>query len=106
MPRRRPLMVAGHCRRLLLLLRRSWSCCDGADAARSLASPLEVPSRPSSRCCWQHLEESRGGTSRGDASCCCRAASAPSQKHQLRRSSISSVTAASACDGSVPRLLL
>jgi len=39
---RRPLIVAGHCRRLFLLLRRSWWCCDGADAARS--------SRPSSRC--------------------------------------------------------
>jgi len=31
---RRPLIVAGHCRRLLMLLRRSWCCaqrcCDGA----------------------------------------------------------------------------
>ena len=59
-------------------------------------------SRPSSRCCLQHLEEGHGGTSRRDASCCCRAASAPSQKHQLRRSSISSVTAARAGDRSVP----
>ena len=42
-------------------------------------------SRPSSRCCWQHLEEGRGGTSRGDARCA---------QHQLRRSSISSVAAA------------
>ena len=46
-------------------------------------------SRPSRR-----LEEGRGGTSRRDASCA---------QHQLRRSSISSVTAAAAGDGSVPR---
>ena len=46
---------------------------------------------PSSRCCWQHLEEGRGGASMRDASCCYRAASAPSQQHQLRRGSISSV---------------
>ena len=38
--------------------------------------------RPSSRCCWQHLEEGRGGTSRGDARCA---------QHQPRRSSIGSV---------------
>ena len=53
---------------------RSWSrdtavacvcCCDGADAfatelmMRAAASPLEVPPRPSSRCCQQHLEEGR-----------------------------------------------
>jgi len=50
--------------------------------------------RPSSRCCWQHPEEGRGGTSRRDASCA---------QHQLRRSSISSVAAAAAGDGSVPR---
>ena len=50
--------------------------------------------RPSSRCCWQHLEEGRGGTSMRDASCA---------QHQLRRSSISSVAAALAGDGSVPR---
>ena len=43
-------------------------------------------SRPSSRCCQQHLEEGPGGTSRGDASCA---------QHELRRSSISSVAAAS-----------
>ena len=43
-------------------------------------------SRPSSRCCWQHLEEGRGGISTRDTSCCCRAASAPSQQHQLLRS--------------------
>ena len=36
-------------------------------------------SRPSWRCCWQHLEERRGSTSRRDASCA---------QHQLRRSSI------------------
>ena len=42
----------------------------------------------------QHLEEGRGGTSRGDASCA---------QHQLRRKSISSVAAAEAGDGSVPR---
>ena len=46
-------------------------------------------SRPSRR-----LEEGRGGTSRRDASCA---------QHQLRRSSISSVAAAAAGDGSVPR---
>ena len=46
-------------------------------------------SRPSRR-----LEEGRGGTSRRDASCA---------QHQLRRSSISSVAAALAGDGSVPR---
>jgi len=51
-------------------------------------------SRPSSRWCWQHLEEGRGGTSRRDASCA---------QHQLRRSIISSVAAAEAGDGSVPR---
>jgi len=34
----------------LMLLRRI-SCC------AQLASPLEVPPGPSSRCCWQHLEE-------------------------------------------------
>ena len=50
-------------------------------------------SRPSSRCCWQYLEEGRGGTSRGDAKCA---------QHQLRRSNISSVAAAAAGDGSVP----
>ena len=44
-------------------------------------------SRPSSRCCWQHLEEGRGGTSRGDASCA---------QHQPRRSSISFVAAVAA----------
>jgi len=44
-------------------------------------------SRPSSRCCWQHLKEGRGDTSRRDASCA---------QH-------SSVAAASAGDGSVPR---
>ena len=69
--------------------------------------------RPTSRCCWQHLEEGRSsGTSRRDASCAqhqlrrssissVAAASAPSQQHQLRRSSISSVAAAAAGDGSV-----
>jgi len=57
-------------------------------------------SRPSSRCCWQHFEKGRGGTSRRDKSCAqhqlrrssissVAAASAPSQQHQLRRSSIS-----------------
>ena len=51
-------------------------------------------SRFSSRCCQQHLEEGRGGTSRGDARCA---------QHQLRRSSRSSVAAAEAGDGSVPR---
>ena len=79
---------------------RSWSrdtavacfcCCDGADAAatelilrvaRVPPRAVEVPPRPcSSRCCWQHPEEGRGGTSRGDARCA---------QHQLRRSSISS----------------
>jgi hypothetical protein len=39
-------------------------------------------SRFSSRCCQQHLEEGRGGTSRGDARCA---------QHQPRRSSIGSV---------------
>ena len=53
-------------------------------------------SRPSSRCCLQHLEERRDGTSRGDARCA---------QHQLRRSSISFVAAATASDGSVPRPL-
>ena len=57
---------------------------------------LASSSRPSWRCCQQHLEEGRGGTSRGDASCA---------QHQLRRSSISSVAAAAAGDGSVPRPL-
>ena len=52
-------MVPGHCCRLLLLLRRSGCFCDGADAARSSRPPLEVPPRPSSRCCWRHLEEGR-----------------------------------------------
>ena len=51
-------------------------------------------SRPSSRCCWQRLEEGRGGTSRRDASCA---------QHQLRRSSISSDAAAAAGDGAVSR---
>ena len=37
-------------------------------------------SRPFSRCCWQHLEEGRGGTSMRDASCA---------QHQLHRNSIS-----------------
>jgi len=50
--------------------------------------------RDAQKCCWQHLEEGRGGTSRGDASCA---------QHQLRRSSISSVAAGKAGDGSVPR---
>ena len=45
-------------------------------------------SRPSSRCCWQHLKEGRGDTSRRDASCA---------QH-------SSVAAASAGDGSVPTM--
>jgi len=53
-------------------------------------------SRPSSRCCWQHLEEVCGGTSRRDASCA---------QHQLLYSSISSVAAAAAGDGSVSRPL-
>ena len=45
----------------------------------------------------RHLEEGRGGTSRGDARCA---------QHQLRRSCISSVAAAAAAgDGSVPRPL-
>ena len=44
----------------------------------NLALNWSSSSRPSSRCCWQHLEEGRGGTSRGDASCA---------QHQLRRSS-------------------
>ena len=44
-----------------------------------------LSSRPSSRCCWQHLEEGRGGTSRRDTTRELRAASAPSQQHQLRR---------------------
>ena len=75
-------MVAGHCRRLLLL-----ACCyDGADAAATklMLRAARVPPRGAA---WQHLEEGRGGTSRGDASCA---------QHQLRRSSISSVAAASA----------
>jgi len=48
---------------------------------------LRASSRPSSRCCGQHLDEVRGGTSRGDARCA---------QHQLRRSSRSSVAAAEA----------
>jgi len=56
---RRPLMVAGHCRRLLLLLRRSWCCCDGADAARS--------ARPPSRCRCVPPRGAASSTSRRDA---------------------------------------
>ena len=37
--------------------------------------------RPFSRCCQQYLEKGRGGTSRRDARCCCRAASATPQQH-------------------------
>jgi len=56
----------------LILLRRSWSCCDGADPAATelillrrswscaqRASLLEVPPFSSSRCCQQHLDEGR-----------------------------------------------
>ena len=53
----------------------------------NLALNWSSSSRPSSRCCQQHLEEGRGGTSRRDASCA---------QHQRRRSSISAVAAASA----------
>ena len=49
---RRPLIVAGQCRRLLLLLLRSWCCAE-------LASLLEVSPRPSLRCSQQHHEEGR-----------------------------------------------
>jgi len=81
------------------LLRRS---CAAAAATELLSSSslLDVLSAARS---WQRLEEGRE----------LRAASAPSQQHQLRRSSISSVAAASALctqhvsrrpgDGSVPR---
>ena len=73
-------------------LRRSSSSV--AAALQPSTQMVVSSSRPSSRCCWQHLEEGRGGTSRGDARCA---------QHQLRRSSISSVAAAAAGDGSVPR---
>ena len=65
-------------------------------AALQPSSQLASSSCPSSRCCQQHLEEGRGGTSRRDARCA---------QHQLRRSSISSVAAAAAGDGSVLRPL-
>ena len=55
---------------------------------------VSTPSRPSSRFCWHHFEEGRGGTSRRDASCA---------QHQLRRSSTSSVVAAEGGDGTVSR---
>ena len=76
---------------------------DGARAALRRSSDsvaAELPpstqmvvssSRPSSRCCWQHLEEGRGGTSRRDESCA---------QHQLRRTA---AEAASRRVGSVPR---
>ena len=70
-------------------LRRSF-----AAALQPIALNWSSSSCPSSWCCRQHLEEGRGGTSRGDASCA---------QHQLRRSSISSAVAAEADDGSVPR---
>ena len=60
----------------------------------NLALNWSSSSRSSSTCGQQHLEEGRGGTSRGDPSCA---------QHQLRRSIISSVAAAEAGDGSVPR---
>ena len=52
----------------------------------NLALNWSSSSCPSSGCCQQHLEEGPGGTSREDASCA---------QHELRRSSISSVAAAS-----------
>jgi len=63
-------------------LRRS----SAAAVLYNLALKWSSSSRPSSRYCQQHLEEGRGGTSRGDAS---------SAQLQLRRSSISSSQAAS-----------
>ena len=63
----------------------------------NLALKWSSSSRPSSRYCQQHLEEGRGGTSRGDAS---------SAQLQLRRSSISSSQAASSTsrrDAAAPR---
>ena len=65
-------------------LRRSTSSV--AAALQPSTQQAVSASRPSLRCCWQHLNEGRGGTSRRDASCA---------QHQLRRSSISSVAAAS-----------
>ena len=60
-------------------------CRSSVAAALQLSTQLVVK---------QHLEKGRGGTSRGGASCA---------QHQPRRSSISSVAAAAAGDGSVPR---
>ena len=52
-------------------------------------------SRPSSRCCWQHLEEGpRCYLEEGRE---LRAAAAPSQQHQLRRSSSSRRHATAVC---------
>jgi len=99
---------------------------DGAALRSSLAAatPSRQQLRRSSQQQVQHynlystqlvVSSSRGSTSRRDAEAprggtlaarsisSVAAASAPSQQHQLRRSSISSVAAAEAGDGSVPR---
>ena len=74
-------------------LRRSSS---SVAAALQPSTQLVVSSsRPSSRCCWRHLKEGRGGTSRRDAS---------RAQHQLRRSSISSVAAAAPQGGTLRQL--
>ena len=99
---------------------------DGAALRSSVAAatPSRQQLRRSSQQQVQHynlystqlvVSSSRGSTSRRDAEAprggtlaarsisSVAAASAPSQQHQLRRSSISSVAAAEAGDGSVPR---
>ena len=84
---------------------------DGEGLRSSVATPSQQhynlalnwssSSCPSSRCCWQHLEEGRSGTSRGDASCAQHQLRRNSQKQQLHRSS--QLAVASGGDGSVPR---
>ena len=86
---RRPLIVAGHCRRLHL-------CCDRVDAAATelmlRGSTARVPPRGAAASLLEVLSAApRGGTRRhlvqGRELLHRCAASAPSQQHQLRRSS-------------------
>jgi hypothetical protein len=75
-------------------LRRS-SSSSAAAAPQPCTQMIVSSSRPSSRCCWQHLKKGRGGNSRRDASYA---------QHQLRRSSIRSVAAAAPRGGTLRQL--